>query len=238
MGRFMRVLLWFLAGTVFVAAIGSAVTPQQNGSGARPTFSIPLPPNQELGIFVQDITPEIAEAFALSQDRGAVVTALDAGTLQAGDVILSVNGQSIADRRSLETVLSGISSTDSLIFQINRNRATRDIVVQRNRTTGNGTSEGESVPTVIAPGFRGVRLENAAPGLTYENGLVVREIDRGTPAEAAGLQVGDVIVDVNNLPVWTVEQFLGYVEQLSGQRIVLGVIRQGIYSVVVVPSLY
>ena len=233
----MRVLLWFLAGTVFVATIGGAVMSRQNGTSARPTFSIPLPPNQQGGVFVQDITPEIAEAFALRQDRGAVVTALDVGSLQAGDVILSVNGQTITDRRSLETVLSGISPTDSLIFQINRNGATRDIVVQRN-PTGNGISEGQSVPTVIAPGFRGVRLENAVPGLTYENGIVVREIDRGTPAEAAGLQVGDVIVDVNSLPVWTVEQFLGYIEQLSGQRIVLGVIRQGIHSVVVVPSLY
>jgi len=45
-------------------------------------------------------------------------------------------------------------------------------------------------------------------------------------------------VDVNKLPVLGVDQFFGFVEKLTGQRISLGVIRQGIYNVVIVPSLY
>jgi S1-C subfamily serine protease len=69
-------------------------------------------------------------------------------------------------------------------------------------------------------------------------GLAVTAVDRGTPAEAAGLRIGDVIVDVNQVPVQTVDQFFGYVEKLRGQRVNLGVVRQGIYSVVIVPSFY
>jgi S1-C subfamily serine protease len=71
-----------------------------------------------------------------------------------------------------------------------------------------------------------------------QGGVVVTELAKGTPADAAGLRLGDVIVEVNHLPVMSVEQFLSHVQKLSGQRVELGVLRQGIYSIVVVPSTF
>ena len=186
-------------------------------------------------MIVQDITPQIAAAFSLKERYGAVVTALDAGTLQAGDVILSVNGQNITSRRNLEMVLAGISPTDALIFQVSRSDGTHEVVIQSPETAA--PTENLPVPNVIAPGFRGVRVDDAS-GLPQNVGVIVTDVDRGTPADAAGLRPTDIIVDVNQLPVFNIEQFFGYVEKLSGQRVMLGVIRQGIYSIIVVPSLY
>jgi S1-C subfamily serine protease len=97
--------------------------------------------------------------------------------------------------------------------------------------------ENQTVPTTIAPGFRGVTVHNLSGG-PFGAGVVVTEVEKGTPAEAAGLSLGDIIVEVNHLPVQSVDQFLGHIQKLSGQRIELGVVRQGIYSLVVVPSLY
>lgn len=211
------------------------LTMLQTGGDSRPTFTVPVPSNQELGVIVQDITPQIAAAFGLKQDRGAVVTALDAGTLQPGDVILSVNGQNVGSRRGLQNLLAAISPADTLIFQVSRNGATRDIVVQR--TADAAASENQTVPTTIAPGFRGVRVVNLSGG-PFGAGVVVTEVEKGTPAEAAGLSLGDIIVDVNHLPVQSVDQFLDHMQKLSGHRVNLGVVRQGIYSLVVVPSLY
>jgi S1-C subfamily serine protease len=226
-----------MAGTVCVIAVaGTLAVSLQTQEGARPTFAFPMPSDQQVGVVVQDITPQIAAAFGLRETRGAVVTALDFGALQAGDVILSVNGQNVGSRRNLETVIGEIPPSETLIFQVSRNGATRDIVIQR--TAGHAPpAESSAVPTAIAPGFRGVRVEDLSGG-SEQIGIVVTGVDRGAPAEAAGLQVGDIITEVNNLPVFNVDQFLGHVEKLSGQRVVLGVVRQGIYSVVIVPSLY
>jgi serine protease Do/serine protease DegQ len=234
----MQVFGWSVAGAVSaIAAAGALAFSLQTQNVERATFTFPLPADQQVGVVVQDITPQIAAAFSLRETRGAVVTALDFGSLLAGDVILSVNGQNVSDRRSLDRLLAEIPPTETLIFQVSRNGAPRDVVIQR--TAGTATTEdSHAVPTTVAPGFRGVRVDNLSSGSTQANGIAVTEVENGTPAEAAGLRVGDVIVDVNNLPVFNVEQFFSHVEKLSGQRVVLGVVRQGIHSVVIVPSLY
>ena len=229
---------WFMASTLCVlTVVGAAGISRQTPEGPRPTLTVSLPPDQEVGIIVQDVTPPIASAFSLKEDHGAVVTALDIGTLQAGDVILSVNGQNVSSRRSLEMALAGISPSDALIFQVSRNGGTREIVIQRPGSTA-APSEEQTIPAAIAPGFRGVQIDGLGVGLSQYNGITVTKVDRGTPAEAAGLALGDIIVDVNQLPVASVDQFFGYLEKLSGQRLNLGVMRQGIYIVVVVPSFY
>jgi S1-C subfamily serine protease len=231
-------LCWFVAGAVCVVATAGAVSLSlQIPAGPRATLTVPLPPNQEVGVVVQDITPAIAASLGLKEQHGAVVTALDAGTLQAGDVIISVNGQNVSSRRNLETVIAGIPPNDTLVFQVSRSGGTHEVVIQRT-TTAAAPAEDHPVPKAIAPGFRGVRVENWNGGVTSDSGVVVTQVDRGTPAEAAGLRIGDVIVDLNQTPVQSVAEFLGQMEKLSGQRVMLGVIRQGIYSIVVVPSFY
>jgi S1-C subfamily serine protease len=226
-----------MSGFVLIVLIFPGATPLN--SPALRIFSStnpnnPLPPNQEIGVVVQDITPEIGEAFGLRQNRGVVVTALDSGTLQAGDVILSLNGLPVATRRDLEMLIAGISPSDSLIFQVSRGGTSRDIVVQR---TASPPEQDQSVPLAIAPGFRGLRVTTAPAG-SLQGGVVVTELEKGTPADAAGLRLGDIVLEVNHLPVMSVEQFLSHLQKLSGHRVELGVIRQGIYSIVVVPSTF
>jgi serine protease Do len=238
-----QLFLCFLATALCVTAVVSAVGfTRQGPAGARPTFSVPLQSNQEVGVIVQDITPAIASTFGLKEDHGAVVTNLDIGALQIGDVILSVNGQNVSNRRALESVLAGIAPTEALVFQVSRNGSPHDIAIQKN-TSAAAPAEAQPIPPAIAPGFRGVRVDVSSGGFNDVSGLAVTglavtAVDRGTPAEAAGLRIGDVIVDVNQVPVQTVDQFFGYVEKLRGQRVNLGVVRQGIYSVVIVPSFY
>ena len=233
-----QLFLCFLATALGVTAVLSEVGfSVQDPAGARPTFTIPLQPNQEVGVIVQDITPATASTFGLKENHGAVVTALDIGTLQAGDVILSVNGRNVSSRRTLETVLAGMPPTETLVLQVSRNGSPHEVVIQKNISAA-APSEDQRIPRAIAPGFRGVRVEESITGFNETTGLAVTQVDRGTPAEAAGLRLGDIIVDVNQVPVQNVDQFFGYVEQLRGQRVNLGVVRQGIYSVVIVPSFY
>src|SRR5689334_19606836 len=78
-----QLFLCFLASALCVSAVVSEVGFSVQGPvGARPTFTVPLQPNQEVGVIVQDMTPAIASTFGLKENHGAVVTALDIGTFQ------------------------------------------------------------------------------------------------------------------------------------------------------------
>src|SRR5262249_53246625 len=154
---------------------GAVALSLQTPGSTRSTLTVPLPPNQEVGVIVQDITPQIASSFGLKEEHGAVVTALDAGTLQAGDVIISVNGRNVSSRHSLEMVLAGISPADTLIFQVSRNGATREIVIQKTAAAA-APSEDHPIPRAIAPGFRGVRVDDLSGGSTHDNGIVVTQV--------------------------------------------------------------
>src|SRR5262245_22457529 len=122
-----QVLPWLMASAVCVIAVfGQLGLSLQIPQAAQSAITVPVPPNQEVAVIVQDITPDIASAFGLKESHGAVVTALDAGTLRAGDVILSVNGQNISGRQSLEMALSAISPADTLIFHVSRNGTPHD----------------------------------------------------------------------------------------------------------------
>jgi serine protease Do len=245
--RRFEIPVWSAVIVVCIAfAIGGLAVSLPAPADLRSTFSVGVPPNQEVGVIVQDINPEIAAVFGLKQNQGVVVTALDCGTLQAGDVILSINGLTVGSRRSVETFLTSIPPTDTLVFQVSRGGETRDVTVQR---TGVAPPENQtvpsSVPNIVAPGFRGVMVENLSSRLPQGfdvsrqgNGIIVTAVDKGTPADAAGLRITDTILEVNNRPVWSVEQFINYLQMLSGQRVVLTVVRQGIQSVIIIPSLY
>jgi membrane-associated protease RseP (regulator of RpoE activity) len=174
-----QLFLCFLATALCVTAVVSAVGfTRQGPAGARPTFSVPLQSNQEVGVIVQDITPAIASTFGLKEDHGAVVTNLDIGALQIGDVILSVNGQNVSNRRALESVLAGIAPTEALVFQVSRNGSPHDIAIQKN-TSAAAPAEAQPIPPAIAPGFRGVRVDVSCGNRSCGNRSRSRNACRG-----------------------------------------------------------
>ena len=97
----------------------------------------------------------------------------------------------------------------------------------------------DSIDDLLADGevdeaFLGVALSPLSPqiaarfGIDAEGGAIVLELERGSPADRAGIQPGDVIVGVNGRPVDAVEQVLGALRRSrAGDRLRLTVIRDG-----------
>lgn len=91
-------------------------------------------------------------------------------------------------------------------------------------------SQGESparrrIGIAVAPPHVARRLR-AAVGLPERDGLLVREVAEGSPAQAAGLQRGDLIVSAGGQPVTTMDGLLAAVDAVGGDgRLVLGLLR-------------
>jgi Do/DeqQ family serine protease len=178
----------------------------------------------QLGIQIQEVTSDIAASLDLKEVRGVIIGAVTPGSageragLKQGDVITSVNGAAVNDVNALRNrIASTAPGTDVTLTVVREGReqqvrATLGEFTQTARSgdeqgdsdSGNGNGAGEST------GRLGIRVQPITPELASElqlqsgaQGVVVAEVDPAGPAADAGLQRGDVIVQVNRQPVRT-----------------------------------
>ncbi|MBN4054744.1 PDZ domain-containing protein [Nitrospira defluvii] len=88
-----------------------------------------------LGIVVQDLTPQMAMRYGLSNRDGAIVTRVQFGSpamkggLLEGDLIISLGGEKIQDAKALKKTLSDISPGSRIDLVIIRNRQEEDLEI-------------------------------------------------------------------------------------------------------------
>jgi len=93
----------------------------------------------------------------------------------------------------------------------------------------------EKVEVAKAPSHKslGITVQNLTPeiarslGLKKDTGVVVTRVEPGSPAAAAGIQIGDLVQEFNRKPVKNVEDFVQKVDKAKGQENVLLLIQIG-----------
>ena len=193
-----------------------------------------------LGVRIQSITPEIAEATGLDAPSGALVTepqsdspAAEAG-IAAGDAIVAVDGETVDDPRDLARTIAGRAPGETVELTVYRDGDEREIAV----TLGN-LENAEPVRTSRRDSERpdrrepttmmGMRLAPAnAVGLDVD-GLAVVELDPSGAAAENGLSVGDVILQAGGIDVASTEELADGVEnaESEGRTNVLLKVRSG-----------
>lgn len=205
-----------------------------------------------LGVSIQDLTEDMAEAQGMSDNDGAIIADVtenspaDKGGLQRGDIILSVNGQKVSDATSTTRLVGRLIANTSNKFDIMRGgkRQTINVVVgergdnanaQRipaSALGGENDKDGDS-STMDSLGVTFVPLDDEMrdrlgldPG---EAGLVIADVARGGVIEEAGLQRGWVLLEANSQPVDSVEAFQKVIDaaKKAGRTKVLIAVRIG-----------
>jgi serine protease Do len=164
-----------------------------------------------VGVEAQQIDPGTAQAMHLKANAGALLAgvqpdspAAEAG-LQPGDVIQSVNGAKVANPRELALDVSNIPPGAEAHLGVLHDGQTKDVTVKvgtlPNEQTASNDNHGSEahhaqVGLALAPLSPDMREQLDVPDGT--KGAVVQNVQPGSPAEAAGLQPGDVIVGVGN----------------------------------------
>jgi len=160
----------------------------------------------QLGVTIQDLTPDLAKALKLDLQSGAVVNQVLAGSaaeragVQAGDVISAIDGQPVRGATDLRNQVGLMRAGATVKMTVVRKGANLqlDVVLAAPQTqTLAAPAEVPLLDTVVL----GPVPPEAAGGQL--SGAAVIEVDPDSPAGQAGLMAGDVVVAVNQQPVRT-----------------------------------
>jgi serine protease Do len=193
-----------------------------------------------LGVRIQDVTAEIAEGLGLDVVTGALVTDVPEGPARAagmevGDVITTFDGVEVDDTRELVRVVGASGVGETVRVVVYRDGATQTLLVTLGRRE---TAESEAFPDVpgaeVLPSsdILGLTLapltDEAREANGVQDGLLVEAVDPDSEAAERGLEPGDVITEVGQLPVSDVEAFQARVDEAeeAGQNSILLLIRR------------
>jgi serine protease Do len=191
-----------------------------------------------MGVYIQEVSPELAKAFGEAEPRGALVGDVTSGSpaaksgLQKGDIIVGLNGMPITDSNQLRMAISMMAPGTTANLKVWRNGGEHEMSVKLGELPAD--KEQASVQTANPQGaLEGVTVGNVSDQAVQEfnlpantKGVVVTGIDPSSPVADSGLRQGDVIQEVNHQPVRNVNDFDQAVSK-AGKNPLLLVNREG-----------
>jgi Do/DeqQ family serine protease len=193
-----------------------------------------------LGVSIQPVTSDLAASMGLKSTEGVLVGGVASGGpadkagIKQGDVITQLNGSNIRDANSFRnTIASTAPGTDVTLTAV-RNGQPQQVRAKLDELTGNENPQGQTGPGGGAGGGQlGVAVQPITPDIATQlgisgvkNGLVVTSVDPTGPAAQAGIQSGDVLIEINHQPINSVADVKPALQK-SGDRPALVLINRG-----------
>jgi Do/DeqQ family serine protease len=181
----------------------------------------------QLGVEVQPVTSDLAESLGLKHVGGAIIgkitpdSAADRAGLKRGDVIQSFNGQPVTDINSLRNHVADAQPGSTASVVIVRDGAEKTVGVKLDEADVSKESAGNRESGSVDKGALGIAVERNAKG------LVITEVNPDSRAADAGLQEGDVILEVNRQAVQSVDELRAAVRKTTNRPVLLLVEREG-----------
>jgi serine protease Do len=203
-----------------------------------------------LGVSIQPLTQELAKSFGITGTQGALVASVSddspAGRagLKEGDVIVAFDGKTVEGPRALPALVANTPVGRAVPVVVLRDGKRQTITV----TVGNladsreaRAATSEKMPESRVTERLGLALQELTPelakqlGVQSDKGVVVTEVKPDSPAAQAGLAPGDVIREVNRMPVQDLRDIeRGLARGSDPAQVLLRVEREGTQRYVVV----
>lgn len=202
-----------------VIGINTAILPYAQGIG----FAIPINMAKSileqliekgrvvrawLGVYIQDLTPELAQKFGLSEAKGALVADISKGSpaekagLRRGDIILKVDGKEIPTVSSLQQEIRSRRPGERVRLEVWRDGKSivLEATLEELKESAAGTPEVQQVDL----GFEVAEITDDLVerySLRTTRGVVIVSVRTGGPADEVGLRPGDIILEVNRTEI-------------------------------------
>jgi len=170
-----------------------------------------------MGLGITDVTPENAKFFDSNDNRGAIVTQVEANSpaakagLRVGDLITKLDGREISDASSLQVAVGQTHPGTTIKLQVLRDGKGMELPVTLEKMGARDKGEDESASSETGKPRWGLGLADITPDVRQQlrggsdlKGAVIERVLPGSPADNAGLRPGDVILSVNRKEVQSV----------------------------------
>ncbi len=191
-----------------------------------------------LGVSIQQVTPDLAKTLGLAEPRGALVADVLADSpaekagMKQGDVIVEFDGKGIKSSTDLPRIVAATPVGKHVSLKVLRDG--KETTVQATLGVLDEQRLASSRPgSAPAKGKLGMALQDITPemakslGLKDPAGVVVSQVESGSPAEAAGIQVGDVILEVNRTKIKNLKEAQQALEKTGPDKGTLLLVKRG-----------
>jgi serine protease Do len=191
-----------------------------------------------LGVAIQDLTREMAEYYGLKDRKGVLVADVfkgdpaDKAGIQAKDIILGVNDQRVETSRQLTSMIAGLKVGETATVEVFRDGKKKTFSVKLAKRNDAKLSA-RGTPSEREKEELGIRVTELTTEMAQRfnlgdtTGVVVVGVGPGSKGAEAGVQVGDIIKEINHQAIETVNDYTEAVQKIkSGDSINLFVWRK------------
>lgn len=182
-----------------------------------------------LGVFIQEVTRELAESFGMDKPNGALVAKIIEGSpaessdIEVGDVIISFNGDEVINSAALPPLVGRVRVGEQAKLKVMRNGKLKTIKVTIAQLPDGDTVALNETILKNKDNVLGLELqpltdeEKEQTELTH--GLRILSVEEG-PAKSAGIREGDVLQIINGEKVETLDDIKNIVKNLPADKFV------------------
>ena len=232
-----------------VVGINTAIIPYAQGIG----FAIPINIAKKniddlinlgkvrrswLGVYIQDVTPEIAKQFNLIETKGVLVgdviknsPAEEVG-IKTGDIIMKVNDEEVNSPEELQDKIRDVEIGKNADIEVVREGKTINFIVKIVEMPTVEVEGSESPKEKVFSVQTGIQVEPVTSeiakeiGLPWVKGLVITEVVPGSSADDMGLQQGDIVLEASRTEVSSIGEWEKVINKLEpGDTLLLLVFR-------------
>ena len=162
-----------------------------------------------IGVYVQEVTPEISEGLGLNADKGALVADVspdgpaDKAGLKRGDVIVEFNGTTIKEMPDLPKTVASYAPGTKTKVKVIRGGKEKTLKIKLGELPDEVARSSRRTPGKAVEQNLGLVVQEITPrvqkrfGIEQSSGVVITDVQSGSAAAVAGLRPGDVVLEIN-----------------------------------------
>jgi len=189
-----------------------------------------------LGVFIQDVTPDIAEAMGLKSVGGALVSRVAPGSaaekagLRAGDVVTTLNGKPVnnsADLRNRVGLMGPGAKVDLGVLRDGKETKVSTTLGEQDVAEADTKAKTDVKPDTAGKlaGATLTPIPKDHPLAGKVEGVLIQSVDPGSKVAQAGIQAGDIVTSANQKPVKTPADLQAIAKEVGDKALLLNVQR-------------
>jgi serine protease Do len=188
-----------------------------------------------IGVYVQKMTPELAKSFGLEKGEGALVAdviagaAAEKGGIRRGDVIIRFDGKEIHEMNELPRVVAATPVGKEVEVEILREGKPMKLKLKVGELKEEAAAPAEEKASVDL----GMSVQEITPEMARQlrlketGGVIVSQVESGSPADEAGLQRGDIIQEINGQSIRRLGDYQAAMGKVKKDEVVRLLVKRG-----------